>query len=61
MLRIIRKYCARCHKEIFDNEDFKLEGDKRGVVNRIYHTRCVMVKKVSNQKAPILQETEKVE
>lgn len=55
MSRKIRKFCASCHKEIIGN-DYEIEGDIRGVIRRIYHAKCVMVKKFEKGPEPIINE-----
>ena len=44
-MRKIRVYCAACHKEIYDGDEYAIESDIRGVVRHIYHKKCVITTK----------------
>jgi len=49
MVRKIYKHCALCKREIYEGEDYVIESDRRGIVTRVYHKRCVQTRKATDR------------
>ena len=41
MGRMIRAFCGKCKKEMYQGEYFIVDSDKDGNLKKIYHTGCV--------------------
>jgi len=48
-MRKIYRHCALCKKEIYDGDDFVIETDRRGIITRMYHRKCVFTRKAPDR------------
>jgi len=48
-MRRVERHCALCKKAIYDGEEYVLETDRRGIVTRMYHRKCVMTRRATDR------------